>query len=646
MVPVEKAVPVKLTAQNTGGIEQTSVSFDPGVTVLVGRNATHRTSFLQAIMAALGSEEVSLKGDANEGSVRLELENDVYTRTLTRQNETVHLSGDPYLDDPELADLFAFLLESNEAQRTVALEGTLREIIMGPVDTDAIQAEIESKKTEQRDLEDRIEGFESLKPKLPSLEEQRTQLENDSEETRTDLNEKREVLDSKETAATEAHEQRSALDEKMAELRETESDLKGVEFQLESLETLEEDRESLEAQQADFDGDDHIDLETVESDLQTLRNRKQALSNEMSKIQNVFQFNEEMLEGASEDIAAALCDDVHSTGDDVTKQLFDSEESVVCWTCGSEVDRESIEETLGRLRDLRQSKYSERNDIESQIEDRKSRRDSIRSVREEREHVEERLGEVRAEIDERQTRIDNLEDKREELQDEIEVLNTEIEELEQEDRSEVFEAHREVNQLEVELERMETECDEVEDEIKEVESKIEQIDDFEAQQDEVRQELADLRTRVEQIEQQAIDEFNDHMETVLPILKYANIDRIWVERTEREVREGRQKVTKPEFDLHVIRSTDDGVTYEDKFTHLSEIEREVTGFVFALAGYLVHAVYEDVPFMLLDSLEAIDSNRIAKLVDYLHEYADYLVVALLTEDARALDDDYERVEEI
>lgn len=72
----------------------------------------------------------------------------------------------------------------------------------------------------------------------------------------------------------------------------------------------------------------------------------------------------------------------------------------------------------------------------------------------------------------------------------------------------------------------------------------------------------------------------------------------------------------------------------------------MTGLVFALAGYLVHDVYEEVPFMLLDSLEAIDFDRIAKLVDYLQEYSEYLVVALLIEDARALDDDYERVEEI
>jgi hypothetical protein len=42
------------------------------------------------------------------------------------------------------------------------------------------------------------------------------------------------------------------------------------------------------------------------------------------------------------------------------------------------------------------------------------------------------------------------------------------------------------------------------------------------------------------------------------------------------------------FDLHVIRSTGEGTTYEDSISHLSESEREVTGLVFALAGYLVH----------------------------------------------------------
>lgn len=65
--------------------------------------------------------------------------------------------------------------------------------------------------------------------------------------------------------------------------------------------------------------------------------------------------------------------------------------------------------------------------------------------------------------------------------------------------------------------------------------------------------------------------------------------------------------------------------------------------MFALAGYLVHEVYETVPFMLLDSLEALDSERIAGLVDHFLAYIQYVSIALLPEDASALDESYIRV---
>jgi predicted ATP-dependent endonuclease of OLD family len=57
---------LELSAEHIGGIDDTDVTFQPGVTVLTGRNATNRTSLLQALMGALGSEYVSLKGDAEE----------------------------------------------------------------------------------------------------------------------------------------------------------------------------------------------------------------------------------------------------------------------------------------------------------------------------------------------------------------------------------------------------------------------------------------------------------------------------------------------------------------------------------------------------------------------------------------------------
>lgn len=45
--------------------------------------------------------------------------------------------------------------------------------------------------------------------------------------------------------------------------------------------------------------------------------------------------------------------------------------------------------------------------------------------------------------------------------------------------------------------------------------------------------------------------------------------------------------------------------------------------VFDLAGYLVHDLGEDVPFMLLDSLGAIDADRIASLVGYFADYSEF-----------------------
>jgi DNA repair exonuclease SbcCD ATPase subunit len=182
--------------------------------------------------------------------------------------------------------------------------------------------------------------------------------------------------------------------------------------------------------------------------------------------------------------------------------------------------------------------------------------------------------------------------------------------------------------------------------LEEINARLQDRDSLTERCEEIQDQLTELWTRVEQIEKQAVEAFNTHIENLLEILAYDNIERIWIERTQQTVREGRRTVERSSFDLHIVRSTADGTTYEDTIEHLSESEREVTGLVFALAGYLVHDVHEQVPFLLLDSLEAIDSNRIASLVEYFDEFVENMVVALLLEDAAALPDTYHRVEEI
>ena len=108
----------------------------------------------------------------------------------------------------------------------------------------------------------------------------------------------------------------------------------------------------------------------------------------------------------------------------------------------------------------------------------------------------------------------------------------------------------------------------------------------------------------------------------------------------------REVLLRPVLTLHIVRQSESGTAYEVTIDHLSESEREVTGLVFGLAGYLAHDVYEAVPFVLLDSVEAIDAGRIPDFLDYLADYADYLVVALLPEDATGIGGDARRITEI
>ncbi len=641
---------LQLSVENIGGIDSTTVEFSPGVTALAGRNATNRTSLLQAIMAAFGSDRVSLKGDADAGSVEMQLGDETYRRTLERRNGTIIRGGEPYLESTELADLFAFLLESNEARQAVARGDDLRELIMRPVDTNAIQAEIKQLEARQRSVEEELSSLDSLADDLVSLEERRAQLTDQIEAKQSALAEKEAELEEADTDVEEGRADKRELESALDELHDARASLDDARFELdtqrESLDALDEERESIEAELAELTGGPGGDIDEIDSEIDRLRERQRSIDGTVNELQTIIQFNEEMLEGTSPEIAQSLRGETSADPESLTDQLMADSEQVVCWTCGSEVERAEIEQTLERLQELRSDRFEERNELRADIDELQETRNSLQTHERERESLESRLEQIEQELDEREQRVEALQEDRSVLEAEIEGLEADVEDLQEEDYSNILDLHKDANKIEFEIGRLQTQRESVESEIESIEARIDERDSLTEEKADLADELADLRTKIEQIEQQAVDQFNDHMETVLDLLEYANLERIWIERTEHQVTRGRRSVTERTFDLHVIRSTDSGVAYEDTVDHLSESEREVTGLVFALAGYLVHEVHKTVPVMLLDSLEAIDSDRIATLVEYVADHAEFLVAALLPEDAAAVDQQYDRITEI
>ncbi|WP_338742177.1 archaea-specific SMC-related protein [Haloplanus salilacus] len=635
----------RIEVRNVGGIDETAVEFDPGITVLTGRNATNRTSLLRSIMAVMGSDDASLKADADDGRVELTVGGDAgerYVRTFTRTNGAVSTGGEPFLDDPELADLFAFLLESNEVRRSVARSEDLRELIMRPIDTDAIRAEIRELEREKSRIDDDLSALDDLKGDLPQLERERNRLETDIEEKRAELAAKEDEIETLDADLDETRAEQRELESRLDDLREKRSELERVrsdiDLQQDSIESLTAERRELEAERDDLPDAPMGDHADIDEEIERLRERIETLEREVSDLQDVIQFNENQLDETGS-VTAHL-----DEGGTPTDALVD--ETVACWTCGSTVETERITSTLDQLRDVRREKLETTRTLESELSQLKEEQRKYQKQQQRKESLDRQLDDIAVELEDRETQLDSLREERERLNADVEELESEIETLESDDFDGILDLHKEANQLEFELGRLESDLDDVIERIGDVEERLAEEDQLRSQREEIDTELRNLRTRIDRIEANAVEQFNDHMGSVLDILGYDNLERIWIERVERTVQEGRRNVQKTLFELHIVRSTDSGATFEDTIDHLSESEREVTGLVFALAGYLVHDVHETVPFVLLDSLEAIDSERIAALTEYVAEYAEFLVVALLPEDAQALDDTHTRVTEI
>jgi chromosome segregation ATPase len=635
-----------LTVDNVGGIDGTTVDVPPGVTVLEGRNATNRTSFLQAVMAAMGSDQFTLKGDADAGSVAFEFDDTVVERRFERRNGTVACEGDGYLDDPELADLFAFLVEENESRRAVERTDDLREIITRPIDTTEIEAEIERLQASKRSVDDHLSTIDERERDLVDLEQRKRTLTDAIAEKEEQLAALEAEIEDADTDLEAERAVQEEVEDQLEDLKDKRSRLDDIRFEIETLEetidSLQAEREEKQEQRADLGVDPDEDVDDLRAELDDLRARKRQLDAEMNELQNVVQFNEEMLEGGNAELAEVLDADAtdadaHDHGDgDVTDRLLEDEDTVVCWTCGSTVPKGDVEETLDELRSVRQEKLGERQSVTEELESVQERVSELEAADRELDALNERLAEIDADIDRKRERIAELEADREDLHAEIEDLEAAVEDEQSSEYGDLLELHKEANRVEVELEQTESELASVEDEIAEVESLIAEREEYEQRREQITDQLEELRHRIDRLEKRAVEAFNDHMTEVLEILDYDNLARIWIERTERETTEGRRKVTESQFELHVVREADSGETYEGTIDTLSESEREVVGLVFALAGYLVHDLHEEVPVMLLDSLEAIDAERIARLVEYFQDYPTYLVVALLPEDAAAV----------
>ena len=631
--------PLAVTADNIGGIDHTERQLPPGVTVLAGENATNRSSFLQAIMAALGSDRVSLKSDADEGQASLQAGDRTFNRTLSQTDGgTVVTGGQPYLseEDATLADLYAFLIEDNEVRQAVERGDDLYDILMQPVDKAEIENQQQELKEKREDIEDDIADAEEAARELVKLQKERTSLEDSIETVKETIEDLSAEIEELEAEAEEQEKTNDDIDELQSEInkkqrkRRTEKD------------NIQRKKQNIERKQDEIDEIELPDIskselkskkKSLKSKQNDLYEKQSTLSDWESSITDAQQINEDVLRGRlkldqimgnldSDGIPAGPLNNTDSG--DVTDQLVESED-VFCQACGSSVDRDQIKAINNQYEAIASELLEEQKRLQSQIDDLSAEMEGIEGTIKDYDQNKKKREELKEEVDRLRDEVTGKEQILETLDEEIANLQSERDAMEPSPVfEELIEAKSKHQSKKDERSRLETDLEQMETKIASKEKKADDLENLQEQKEEIEEELAQLRTKIEEIETELVEQFNDEMDDVIALLDYENIARVWIDHREEE------------FRLTITRETADGTAYQDQIETLSESERNVIGLVVALTGYLVHDVHEICPVMLFDSIEMIDGDRINRLIDYFSSYQDYLVAALLPGDADAL----------
>jgi len=639
----ESGATASLEIDHVGGIEHREMTFEPGVTILAGENATNRTSILRAIAGVCGSDRATLHASAEEGSVRLSIDGETYTRTLKRAGSgSVRFGGEPFLDDPTAADRFAFLLADNETRQAVVTEGDLRSLVMDPIDLAEIEREVAQLREERAAVDEQLKRRNHLREeRLPDLRARRDRVRTEIETVSADLAEARTELAAADRDVAESRSVRAEVEETLSTLQETRGELQDRKREREAEEaSLESARERLgeierEIEELDPPAADREELEETQSELW---DRKERLDERIERLQTLIEFNERFrsAEASTFEAIEAALDVGEAEGDRAERlagRLADPDrDSLVCWTCGQPAERADIDGTIEALEQYRQGLFEEYATVEDRIETVESKLERAEQWAERRDRLLERRERTEREIERTERTVASLTDRIASLEGELEDLEAELSALETEaDYQRVIDLQEEVTELEVERESLEGTLADLEEEIGTVEAELADLEDLEDARAEIEAALTERRTRIDRLEAETVEAFNDHMAALLDRLAFENIERVWIER------KGQGEGTDGSvFDLHVVRSHADGTVFEDTVRNLSESERQVVALVFALAGNLAHEVHEEVPFMLLDSVEMIDATRKARLLEHFAGYHTYLVAVVLTEELEAI----------
>jgi chromosome segregation ATPase len=556
---------------NIAGIRSGNATITEGVNAVRASNWQGKSSFLAALQVGMGVG-IPLTEGTDRGVVRIEAGADEAVVTLHREGSEVRREGSPFLSskyERTSLRLFGALGETNPIRRAVRNGENLRSLLTEPLDVEDIETTIGEKKREREHVETELERAEEAANRLPRVEQRIADLEEEVDQ----LEVKREEL-TDETGNHPAGKQRQELSDLRAERERVGDRINRLK------DTIDRIDDRIEDHRQELDDITVTDMDSVAEELSEIREEYNAVKREADLARELYTANRRLLE------------------EDETKSITDVEHGLVadtieCWVCGQETEREDIEATLDDLADRVTELRSQATEYESRIEELESRRDQIRSQQQEKQQLERDVADLEERRRERTESLNQARDRATELDEKIdEIEGTVAEETES------------ITDIESELKYTRSQLEDARKERKELQREADQREMLKSERDDLTEEIKRLRSRKERIRRDTRESFRTHINEL-------------IEKFETGFEAARLT---DNFDLVIAREG-----REASLDALSQGERELLGIVAGIAGYEAFNVAAFAPIIMLDNLGVLTDQNVETLVDHLRERTDYLV---------------------
>lgn len=558
--------------ERIAGILDGSSTLEPGVNVVRGSNWQGKSSFIEAIKAALGTSTELTEG-ADSGTVHLETPSATYDVTLTRENGTVSQQGRPYLTDEYdviRAELFACLDERNAVRRAVRAGENLEDVLLRPLDFQNIDAQIETLQREREQIETELSQAREAKKRLPAVQEKVTRLETEIEE----LQAKRETIDNETSSDDSSESVRRQLSQARSEQNQARNRIDRLEQSIERTEQrLSERRTALDALEIPAYND-------IENKLADARENLSQVERDAEVLQSLYSATEMVLSEGRLDLLTDVERDIEA-------------DTIDCWTCGHETTRADVADQLDALGEKLTALRAQKESYRDTVEELETQREEISQARRRKADLEAEIADLEATLADREQSLETARNRLEQAKVEVDRLSEYVDET-----------VAELSDVESEIKYREAELEETADELAQLETRAARVEALESDLESIRDDLAELRSRKDRIKREAREAFDVAMQDILA-------------RFGTGFETARLTA---DFDIVVAR---DG--QEASLDALSEGELELIGFVAALAGRQSFDVDETIPLMLVDGLGGLDDDNLHTLIEYLQQGTEYLV---------------------